>query len=139
MDRLLVRDLMTEDVVACKPNETLATLRDVMYQRGVRHMPIVDGGGRLIGLISQRDLLRNSLIEQVRVPDTVEDAILERLQVRDLMNSQIETVGPDDDIRRAAQLMLENKFSCLPVVDGRRRVVGILTESDFVRMFARSD
>lgn len=139
MDRLLVRDLMTEDVVACKPDESLATLRDVMYQRGVRHMPIVDGDGRLIGLISQRDLLRNSLIEQIRVPDSVENAILERLQVRDLMNSQVATVGPDDDLRQAAQLMLENKYGCLPVVDGGRRVVGILTVSDFVRMFARND
>lgn len=137
MQRLLVRDLMTKDVVALKPQETLATLRDLMYQRRIRHMPIVDGDSRLVGLVSQRDLLRNSLVEQVEVPDTVEQAVLERLQVRDLMTTRVETVSPDTDLRQAAQLLVDHKYGCLPVVEQGRRLVGILTESDFVRLFTR--
>ena len=137
MQNLLVRDLMTEQVVALEPHESLATLRDLMYQRHVRHMPVVDGDRRLVGLVSQRDLLRNSLIEQSKVPESVEQAVLERLQVRDLMSTQVETVGPDSDLRLAAQALVENQYGCLPVVGQGRQLVGMLTESDFVRLFTR--
>lgn len=136
MEKLLVRDLMTEDVIALQPDDSLAKLRDLFYERRIRHMPIVDGDGQLVGLVSQRDLLRNSLVDQVNVPEAVEQAVLERLQVRDLMTSQVEGVRPDLDIREAAQIMLEHKYGCLPVVDGERHLVGILTESDFVRFLA---
>jgi len=139
MEKLLVRDLMTEDVIALQPDDNLAKLRDLFYERRIRHMPIVDGDGLLVGLVSQRDLLRNSLVDQVNVPESVEQAVLERLQVRDLMTSQVDGVPPDLDIREAAQIMLEHKYGCLPVVDGERRLVGILTESDFVRFLARGN
>lgn len=139
MEKLLVRDLMTEDVIALQPDDSLARLRDLFYERQIRHMPIVDGDGQLVGLVSQRDLLRNSLVDQVDVPEAVEQAVLERLQVRDLMTSQVEGVRPDLDIREAAQIMLEHKYGCLPVVDGERHLVGILTESDFVRFLARGN
>lgn len=139
MEKLLVRDLMTEDVIALQPDDSLARLRDLFYERRIRHMPIVDGDGQLVGLVSQRDLLRNSLVDQVNVPEAVEQAVLERLQVRDLMTSEVEGVRPDLDIREAAQIMLEHKYGCLPVVDDERHLVGILTESDFVRFLARGN
>lgn len=135
MSKLLVRDLMTENVVAVRPGDTLATLRNLMTERDVRHMPVVNGDGELVGLVSERDLLRHSLIQQSDVPDFVEDTILERLKVRELMNTVVESADPDRDIRDAAQVMLENKYGCLPVVEGER-LVGILTEADFVRLFA---
>lgn len=75
---MLVRDLMTENVVAVRPGDSLATLRDLMYERDVRHMPVTEDDARLVGLVSQRDLLRSSLIQQMDVPDFVENAVLER-------------------------------------------------------------
>jgi CBS domain-containing membrane protein len=98
-------------------------------------MPVVNGDGELVGLVSERDLLRHSLIQQSDVPDFVEDTILERLKVQELMNTGVESTEADRDIREAAQVMLENKYGCLPVVEGER-LVGILTEADFVRLFA---
>jgi CBS domain-containing membrane protein len=139
MAKLLVRDLMTEDVVALEPHDTLATLRDLMYERRIRHMPIVDDAGRLVGLVSQRDLLRNALIEQVQVPDAVEQAVLERLEVRDLMTTEVESVRPDADVRAAAQILLDHKYGCVPVVEAGKKLVGILTESDFVRLFTQGE
>ncbi len=138
MPELLVRDLMTADVIAVFPNDTLATLRELMVERDVRHMPAVNDDGDLVGLVSERDLLRHSLIQQADVPDFVEDTILERLEVRELMNTGVESADPDQDIREAAQIMLENKYGCLPVVEGQR-LVGILTEADFVRLFAEGN
>lgn len=135
MPIMRVRDLMTQDVVTARPGDSLARLRDLMYDRDVRHMPVIEGDGLLVGLVSQRDLLRNQLIEQADVPDFIEDALLERLLVRELMTTGVVSIEPDSDIRVAAQIMFENKYGCLPVVEGTR-LVGILTESDFVRLMA---
>ncbi len=135
MSELRVRDLMTEDVLAVLPNDSLTTIRDLMTQRDIRHMPVVDDDGELVGLVTKRDLLRNSLIEQGDVPHFVEDVILETIRAGDLMNTAVDAIDPDADIREAAEIMFDNKYGCLPVVEGRR-LVGILTEADFVRLFA---
>ncbi len=135
ISKLRVRDLMTEEVVAVTADDSLAALRDLMYDRDVRHMPVVDRDRELVGLVTKRDLLRDSLIEQRDVPDFVEEVILENRRVGELMTTAVEAVEPDADIAEAARIMFDNKFGCLPVVEGRR-LVGILTEADFVRLFA---
>ena len=135
MSIMRVRDLMTRDVISAHPDDTLARLRNLMVDRDVRHMPVTETEGNLVGLVSQRDLLRNQLIEQNDVPDFIEDALLERLLVRELMTTGVISIEPGSDIREAAQIMIENKYGCLPVVEDTR-LVGILTESDFVRLMA---
>ena len=136
MNELTVGDLMTREVFALGPEDGLAALQDLMAERSVRHVPVVDRDGDLIGLVTHRDLLRTSLVDQADTPRFVEQTVLSRLKVGDLMTRDVETIGPDSDIREAAQTMYENKFGCLPVVEGRR-LVGILTEADFVRLMAR--
>jgi CBS domain-containing membrane protein len=132
---LTVADLMTSRVFAVRADETVAVLVDLMREHHVRHVPVVDDEGELLGLVSHRDLLRNSLIEQDDEVQVDKEEILERLQVRDLMLGEVDRVTPETDIREAAQLMLDHKYGCLPVVEGNR-LVGILTESDFVRLMA---
>ena len=133
-----VDDLMTRDVVTVRPDDSLAQLRDLMVEHDIRHMPVIEGDAELVGLVSQRDLLRHQLIEQANVPDFIEDALLERLRVREVMTTGVITVDPEGDIREAAQTMFENKYGCLPVVEGPR-LAGILTESDFVRLMAEGN
>lgn len=132
VSRLKVRDLMTAKVYSVRPTEAVRSVIRLMDEHHVRHVPIVDAEGDLVGLLSHRDLLRSSLIERPDVPGVLERAVHERVRVREVMNPYVETVAPETDIRQAAQIMLENKFGCLPVVNGRR-LIGILTESDFVR------
>ena len=138
MDRLLVSQLMTPIVFALGPNDDLATLQDLMRDRGVRHVPVVDGGGKVLGLVTHRDLLRSSPIEQEGTPEFVERAVLAQQSILDIMTTRVVTISPNADIREAAQIMFENKFGCLPVVKDRR-LVGILTEADFVRLMAQGD
>lgn len=135
---LTVGDLMTSNVIAVRPGDHLGLLRDLLWEHHIRHMPVVDADGDLVGLVSQRDLLRSALIDQSDVPEYVEDAVLGRLTANDVMTTYVERVGPDTDLRVAAQTMIDNKYGCLPVTVGDR-LVGILTESDFVRFLARGD
>lgn len=132
---LRVCDLMVEKVHTAQPQDDLGVVRDRMVEYQVRHVPVVDEDGDLVGLVSHRDLLRRSLVEQADVPAFLEETLLARTLVRDVMVRDVETVTPDADLGEAARLMLENKYGCLPVVEGQR-LVGILTEADFVRRLA---
>jgi CBS domain-containing membrane protein len=134
---LRVSDLMTEGVFAVQAADDLETVSDLMDERSVRHIPVVDENGKLIGLVSQRDLLRNTLVGRQGLPPELEAGSL-RTPVGQVMTRGVVTAEPRQDIRVAARVMLENKFGCLPVVDGTR-LVGILTESDFVRLMAAGD
>lgn len=134
MSEYRVRDLMTATPITVDPDDDVATARNLMYRHWVRHLPVVDTAGALVGLISHRDLLRKHLIEREDVPALVEDETLSAMPVREAMRSLVETASPDAELAEAARRMLDNKYGCLPVVEGGK-LVGILTESDFVRAF----
>lgn len=132
METLRVRDLMTWEVVTVLPMTDTETAWNLMSERDLRHMVVVDADGDLVGVVSHRDLLRHALIEQPDLPRYVERALLEKSLVREVMVSPAVTIDPEQDAAEAARILFENKIGCLPVVEGGR-VVGILTESDFVR------
>ena len=131
---LEVRDLMTDTVFSLRPNDDLESLLDLMDTRHVRHVPIVDRDGNLVGLVTHRDLSRSALGPQDELPLSVQKEILRRRRIREIMATEVETVEPEEDLRNAAEMLIENKIGCLPVVEGEH-LVGILTESDFVRHF----
>jgi CBS domain-containing membrane protein len=126
---------MSAEVFAVRPDDDLAMVRDLMLDRHIRHVPVVDDEENLVGLVSHRDLLRGSLVEQPELPRFVEQAVLEQVKARDVMTGDVETVGSDTRLPDAAEILLESKYGCLPVVSGTR-LVGILTEADFVRLAA---
>lgn len=132
---LRVRDLMTEGVFAVAESDSLETVRDLMDRRAIRHAPVVAANGAVAGLISQRDLPR---LLRWNLPPAEVERIERNLRAAEIMTREVVTVGPDEDIRRAARILLEHKIGCLPVVLGQR-LVGIITEADFVRFLAAGD
>jgi CBS domain-containing membrane protein len=129
-----VRDLMTDRVYTLQPHDDLEALYDLMDEHHIRHVPIVDADGDLVGLVTQRDLGRTVLGVRDALPVSEQQEILRRRRVREIMALEVETVEPDESLRAAAQMLLENKIGCLPVVEGEK-LIGILTESDFVRRY----
>lgn len=129
-----VRDLMTPDPYTLQPRDTLAALYDLMDSHRVRHVPIVDTDGELVGLLTHTDLAMSALGSLSDLPLSQERDLLQRRRVREVMVTDLETVEPDTSLAEAAATLFENKIGCLPVVEGSR-LVGILTESDFVRRF----
>ena len=134
MKDLKVRDLMTEVVLSVHADDTVEKVYDLMNDRGIRHLTVVDADGDLVGIVSHRDLLRHSPIERAEVPVFLMREILRKTLVEEVMTSEVETAEPDLPLSEAAQVMFENKFGCLPVLEDSK-LVGILTESDFVRFF----
>ena len=127
-----VRDIMTAPVVAIGNTDNLKVVEEVMEWKHIRHLPVINDDGELVGLLTHRDLLRVCVSSIADISRKEQDALLRGIPAEQIMTSGVLTVTPDSDVRAAAELMLERKIGCLPVVEGRK-LVGILTEADFVR------
>jgi acetoin utilization protein AcuB len=129
-----VRDLMTTEVTTLRRNDKLAIADDVMRLGRIRHLPVLDDDEReLVGIVSQRDLFRGALARALGYGQHAQQKLLDLLLVKDVMTSEVVTIGPDASLEEAARSMLERKIGCLPVLE-EGRLVGLLTESDFVRL-----
>jgi len=133
---LLVRDVMTKDVATLGRNERLRVADDVMRLGRIRHLPIVDEDGSLAGIVSQRDLFHSGLLRALGYGTHAKERAMELLVLKEAMKTEVVTVGPEAPLTEAAKLMLEQKIGCLVVVEGKK-LVGILTESDFVKLALR--
>ena len=119
-----VKEVMTRDVVALRPQQPFAQALALLAQHRFRHLLVIDADARLAGVISDRDLLRCMSRE----------SDLERLTVADIMWSAVVTVQPDTLLSEAAAQMLSRRINCLPVVE-HDRVCGILTSTDLLQAF----
>ena len=133
---LLVRDVMTKDVATLGRNEKLAVADDVMRLGRIRHLPIVDEDGALAGIVSQRDLFHSGLLRALGFGSHAKDRAMDLLVLKEAMKTEVVTVTPSAPLTEAANTMLEKKIGCLVVVEGKK-IVGILTESDFVKLALR--
>ena len=125
---------MKKKVVKISADDTLWIVKEIMDLASVRHIPVVDGGA-LVGVVSQRDLLRASLSNVMGISGEEQKIFLEGVRISEVMSAPPRTIGPDEAIQAAARAMAEHKIGCLPVVDGRE-IVGILTETDVLHYFA---
>ena len=137
MATLQVQDLMTDHVFSVRENEDLAKLTSLMEDIHVRHVPVVDEEGILRGLVSHRDLLSSVLYAQQDLPQNELQELLKSMTVQEIMVEGVETAEAGQDIVEAGNIMLDNKLGCLPVVEGDR-LVGILTEADFVKFVVKT-
>ena len=125
---------MSEKIVTISGDDTLSTVEDIMTLGGVRHMPVVRGGA-LVGVVTQRDLLRASLSNLTEFGTEQRRAFLQVVEISRVMSAPATTIDPDASPEEAALVMAEKKIGCLPVVEGES-LIGMLTETDLLRYFA---
>src|SRR6187431_1896390 len=133
---LLVRDLMTKDVVTLDRNEKLTVADDVMRLGRIRHLPVIDEDGALAGIVSQRDLFHSGLLRALGYGSHAKEQAMELLVLKEAMKTEVVTITPAAPLAEAAKVMLERKIGCVVVVEGKK-IVGIITESDFVKLALR--
>lgn len=132
---LRVGDRMTRTVRTLGRNDELTLADSLMRDERIRHLPVLDEDGKLCGIVSQRDLFRGALARALGYGELAQRKLLATLVVKEVMTTDVVTIAPDAPLAVAARLMLERKIGCLPVIEAER-LVGILTESDFVALAA---
>ena len=119
---LKVSDLMTTAVMTIQGAEPLAEARIDMEMGLVRHLPVIDDRGRLIGIVSDRDLVRRA----------------DKRRVADVMSRDVVTTRPESPAHQAASMMLEFRIGSLPVVDDAGALVGVVTITDYLALARRA-
>ena len=118
-----IKDLMIADPITITERDSIEEAIDVMKANSIRHLPVISKGNILKGFVTLADM------KQGLIPSLVADVSLSDLMIKDPV-----TVGPDDDIEIAAQLIYRNKIGGMPVVQ-KDKLVGIITETDILRAF----
>ena len=121
-------------MVTISGTDTLSTVEDIMTLGHVRHMPVVKAGA-LVGVVSERDLLRASLSNLTSFGSEERRAFLQVVEITRVMSTPPITISPDSSVEEAALAMAERKIGCLPVVEDDE-LIGIITETDVLRYFA---
>ena len=133
---MTVRELMSTELVTLTEDETLAHAQRCMARGRIRHLPVVRDG-KLVGLLTHRDLLAASFSIFAEVDRGEQRRIFGSVPVVEAMHRDVVTVSPELPVREAARILLENKSGCLPVVARAGDLLGIVTEADFLRLTVR--
>jgi acetoin utilization protein AcuB len=133
-----VKEWMTGDPVSIVADAPALAALDAMIDRGIRHLPVVDFQGRVVGVVSIDDL-RAALPMEVnlqRPPSALEREASREVLVGDLMTYAPDVIQGEASLADAAQCMADRRIGCLPVVDARGRLKGILSETDVLQALA---
>jgi acetoin utilization protein AcuB len=132
-----VKDLIGRSPIFVGPDTTVLEARQLMQERRIRHLLVMEDD-RLVGIVTDRDIRLNLPSPATTLSVWEINYLIARLTVGEVMTKTVIIVEPDRSAREAAYLLLSEKIGALPVVDGGR-VIGLVTESDFVLAFAESE
>ena len=131
---MLVKDRMTPNPKTITPDTSFPDAFHIIREKKVRHLPVVDKRGKLVGIVAQADLLHASPSSATTLSVFETNYLLSKLQVQEVMSSPPITVPEDAPLEEAARVMVEHKIGCLPVMrDGE--LVGVITETDLFETF----
>jgi len=131
---MLVGNRMTSNPITCKPDLSIAEAMEWMKREKVRRFPVVDDMGKLVGIVTDKDLVHASPSSATSLSIWEVSYLLSKVKVAEVMTKKVITIGEDCPIEEAARLMADSKIGGLPVMrDGM--LVGIITESDLFKVF----
>lgn len=138
---MLVRELMTSDPVTVTQDTPVKVALGLLSRHGITSMPVLGRQGRLRGVVSEADLIREMVPADPRAHEVpIEGQRQDRPHVvADVMTTHAVTVSPETDLAHAVELITTTTVKSVPVVDHDERVVGMLSRSDVVRVLARAD
>ena len=137
MEKTRVRDIMTSPAIVAPPDMKVPAATALMRHYTIRHLPVVENE-RLVGIVSRGDLREASSAAATNANSYETNFMLSQLQLHNIMTRKVFTVTPDAFIVHAAELMIENHIAGLPVLDQDDHVVGVVTDSDLLKLLLRS-
>lgn len=135
---MIVRDMMTTTVITAPPSMPIFDARNLMLKERIRHLPVTSSDGRLLGMVTDRDIRLNLPSQATSLSVWEINHLLSRLTVAEVMTKGVISVSPHRAARDAAQLMVDHQIGALPVEDAGC-LVGIVTETDMLKAFIRME
>jgi acetoin utilization protein AcuB len=130
--RVPVSDIMTKNVVSVAEQAPLKEVLSLMNQNKFRHMPVMQGQ-QLSGIVSRTDLNRLTFSSLFTDQESADEAVLDMLNLSQVMTNKPRTVKPEDSIREVAEILAKEEFHALPVVDDQGKLAGIVTTTDVIQ------
>ncbi|MEZ4661679.1 MAG: CBS domain-containing protein [Caldilineaceae bacterium] len=132
---MLVKEYMTSPAATISAKTGIQEGLKMMHEGGFRRLPVVDEHGKLVGIVSERDLLHASPSQATSLSIWELNYLLSKVQIKEIMTKNVMVARPEAALESAAGIMLDNKIGGLPVVDEHNKVIGIITESDIFKAF----
>lgn len=139
MKRHTVDSVMTRDVVSVRPNATFKQIATILAERDISAVPVTDYQDRIIGIVSEADLLAQQVQPETRRFPWQRGARTVKTVATEIMTTPAITIGLGTDITSAARLLANRGIKRVPVVDAENRLLGVVSRHDLVRVFARPD
>jgi CBS domain-containing membrane protein len=137
MTATTVAELMTADPLCVFRIASLKDAHDLMRQKNVRHIPVIEANGELVGMLTQKIMITKVMGLMAQYGATALERKEKQLLVSELMATDFATVTANQSLAEVAEFFVTNRHGCLPVIDENNKITGILTSSDFVRLAAR--
>ena len=131
--------IMRTPVVSIGMDASLKDALDLCTDQGIRHLPVVDEEGAFVGVLTDRDIRYHISPRLGTISENSSDRATLNRRVHTVMVRNALTGSPDMSIGTAAKIFLHNHIGCLPVLDGDRRLVGMVTKGDFLALLAAAD
>jgi acetoin utilization protein AcuB len=125
---MLVRDRMSAHPVTVRSDADYKAALKLMQEHALHHVPVLDANKKLVGIVAERDLLLAAMHHLQSV-----------VEVGEVMHRDVVTTTRDMPLAEAAALMVDHRIGGLPVLDSRRKVIGVITETDIFRAFVESE
>lgn len=131
----IVKEVMTTDLIVVHPNDLVSKIKDIFESNSFHHLPVIDDDQKLIGLISRYDynlLCDKSTLFKHEKSDEINERFFSSMIARDIMTKDLVTLKEADPISRAVDLIRENLFHAIPIVDGNNILLGLVTTYDLL-------
>lgn len=141
MDRsTAISKIMTTEVISIRPTDTMDKVDRIFHTADIHHIPVVNKDRVVLGMISKSDyfkILHGFTLFKAPISQKYNEAVLRSLLAKEVMTKQVATLRPDDSVSTAADYFRENRFHAIPIVDGQRKLVGILSTYDLINSMFR--
>ena len=134
---MIVARRMMRTPVFLDEDDSMKTAMDILKDREIRHLPVLRGGGKLVGILTETDIKQASPSTATALEIREVYYLLDKIKVKQIMTKRPYTISPTAPIEEAAMVMRDKKIGCLPVME-EGRLVGILTETDILDAFIES-
>ena len=138
LNKVKIDEIMTKKVISIHENDRFSLVEEKLREFRIRHLPVIDEGGKLVGIVTQRDLYRTQSPRHLE-DDTwyYDQKSLDSHILKHVMTKDPVALNPEDAIAKAVVLMVERKYGCLPIVQKDRTLCGIITQLDILKIAAR--